>query len=312
LSHDSVNRFLLRERYEPKDLFDEVKLHINLVGGTLSGDDTVIDKPYSDPKLTELIGYFWSGKHHRVVKGIQLITLYYTDLSGKSVPVNYRLYNKQDGKTKNDYLREMIVEVLGWGLKPKAVTGDAWYSSRENLKFLRDKELGFFMGVAKNRSCSINGRDYTQVKNLEIPEEGLIVYLKSFGKVKVFQKIFKNEEKRYYIIFVPDEDALIAITRVEFKSLHSIHWGIECYHRAIKQVCGIEQFMVRTTEAVHTHFFSAIRAFTQLELMRAEELIENWYELQRNLSLQVARDFILEHLKQQVGLNTHCHFSVNA
>ena len=64
----------------------------------------------------------------------------------------------------------------------------------------------------------------------------------------------------------------------EFKPLHSIHWGIECYHRAIKQVCGIERFMVRTTEAVHTHFFCAIRAFTQLELMRAEELIENWYE----------------------------------
>ena len=36
LSHDSVNRFLLRERYEPKDLFDEVKLKINLVGGTRS------------------------------------------------------------------------------------------------------------------------------------------------------------------------------------------------------------------------------------------------------------------------------------
>jgi hypothetical protein len=35
---------LLRERYEPKDLFDEVKLKINLVGGTLSGDDTVVDK----------------------------------------------------------------------------------------------------------------------------------------------------------------------------------------------------------------------------------------------------------------------------
>ena len=58
LSHDSVNRFLLRERYEPKDLFNEVKPYINLTGGTLSGDDTVIDKPYSDPQLTELIGYF--------------------------------------------------------------------------------------------------------------------------------------------------------------------------------------------------------------------------------------------------------------
>ncbi len=85
LSHDSVNRFLLRERYEPKDLFDEVSPHINLIGGTLSGDDTIIDKPYSDPKLTELIGHFYSGKHHRIVKGIQLITLYYTDVSGKSI-----------------------------------------------------------------------------------------------------------------------------------------------------------------------------------------------------------------------------------
>ncbi|MEH2282299.1 MAG: hypothetical protein V7K90_13380 [Nostoc sp.] len=37
------------------------------------------------------------------------------------------------------------------------------------------------------------------------------------------------------------------------------------------------------SEAIRTHFFNAIRAFTQLELMRVEELIENWYELQRNL-----------------------------
>ncbi|AUB43348.1 IS4 transposase (plasmid) [Nostoc flagelliforme CCNUN1] len=70
--------------------------------------------------------------------------------------------------------------------------------------------------------------------------------------------------------------------------------------------------MVRTSEAIKTHFFSAIRAFTQLELMRTEKLIENWYEVQRNLSLQVARDFILEHLEQRVGLNAHSQIPVNA
>ncbi len=42
------------------------------------------------------------------VKEIQLITLYYTDVALKSVPVNYRIYNKQEGKTKNDYSPEMI------------------------------------------------------------------------------------------------------------------------------------------------------------------------------------------------------------
>lgn len=63
--------------------------------------------------------------------------------------------------------------------------------------------------------------------------------------------------------------------------------------------------MVRTTDALKTHFFCAIRAFTQLELMRAEDLIENWYELQRNLSLQIARQFILERLKHTTGLNAY-------
>ena len=35
LSHDSVNRFLLRESYEPEDLFNEARRLLNRVGGTL-------------------------------------------------------------------------------------------------------------------------------------------------------------------------------------------------------------------------------------------------------------------------------------
>ena len=33
LSHDSVNRFLLRERSEPQDLFNEIKPYLNIRGG---------------------------------------------------------------------------------------------------------------------------------------------------------------------------------------------------------------------------------------------------------------------------------------
>ena len=57
VSHDSVNRFLLRERYEPKDLFSIIEKIINPEGGILSVDDTVIEKIYSDPKNAELISY---------------------------------------------------------------------------------------------------------------------------------------------------------------------------------------------------------------------------------------------------------------
>ncbi len=67
LSHDSVNRFLITQKYESQDLFAQVKEFIILKGGTLSVDDMVIDKPYSNPLKSELIDYFWSGKHHKTV-----------------------------------------------------------------------------------------------------------------------------------------------------------------------------------------------------------------------------------------------------
>ena len=72
------------------------------------------------------------------------------------------------------------------------------------------------MGIAKNRIVSINGRDYTQVKKLEISDEGLVVHLKNFGQVKVFCRKFKNEDNRHYIMYLPDENALLTITRAEF------------------------------------------------------------------------------------------------
>lgn len=141
--HDSVNRFLLRENYTPKDLFEEVKGELVLEGGTASVDDSVVDKPYRDPIKSEFVGYFWSGKHKRAVKGINLITLYYTDVAGSSYPVNFRIYDKREGKTKNDYFLEMLAEVEGWGLKPTWVTGEALVCQCGESEVPQKRESGF-------------------------------------------------------------------------------------------------------------------------------------------------------------------------
>jgi hypothetical protein len=78
-------------------------------------------------------------------------------------------------------------------------------------------------------------------------------------------------------------------------------------YQAIKQLYGIKKrFLVRTRPANLNHFFCSIRAFVELELMRAEALIDNWYETQRNISIQVARDFILNYLEQKIGLKSEC------
>ncbi|WP_071905640.1 IS701 family transposase [Crocosphaera watsonii WH 8501] len=296
ISRHSTNRFLLREQYEPIDLFREVQGNLNLIGGVLSGDDTVIEKHYSQVGKAHLINYYWSGKHQKAIKGINLITLYYTDYDGKSMPINYRLYDPLDNKTKNDYLREMIVEVIKWGVKPSTITTDCWYSSKENLRFFRDKELNFQVGIAKNRQVKVEGGKYQRVEELEIPNNGLIVIIKKFGKVKIFKRTFKHGSCRYYATFLYDESKLMDWKRDDFRELQTIHWGIECYHRALKQLCGLSKFQVRTTKAIVTHIFCSLRAFCQLELMRIKATIESWYSLQRELSLKVAREFILEQL----------------
>jgi hypothetical protein len=68
VSHEEVNRFLLQGNYSGKDLYEKAVVHLVAQGGTLSVDDSVLDKPYSQQE-TSLITYLYSGKHHRTVKG---------------------------------------------------------------------------------------------------------------------------------------------------------------------------------------------------------------------------------------------------
>lgn len=57
-----------------------------------------------------LVGRFWSGKHKRVVRGIDLVALLGTD-GDVWWPCDYRLVNPAAGQavTKNDHFRELTV-----------------------------------------------------------------------------------------------------------------------------------------------------------------------------------------------------------
>lgn len=286
ISHDSVNRFLNRENYEPIDLFREATQELNLTGGTLSVDDTVLDKPYSFS--VALVGHFWSGKHHRVVKGINLITLFYTDTSGLNMPVSYRVYDKADDKTKNDYFREMLAEVLTWGLRPSFVTGDAWYSCVENLKTIKNHQTGFMFAVEANRTVSTAKGQWQQVQSLEITDHGLEVWLRDFGKVQLFRTRLKNQP-RHYVVYLPET---AAIDRQGFLHIHDQHWNIEQYHRAIKQVCHIEHFQVRNERPIRNHIFAAILSYVHLKKMQISQVFENIYQHQRGLFKKAVSEFI--------------------
>jgi hypothetical protein len=309
VSHDSVNRFLLRETYEPQDLFAEARKLLNLVGGTLNVDDSTLDKPYS--KHMDLVTHCWSGKHHRVVKGLNLITLYYTDPQGRSLPVNYRVYDKAEGKTKNAYFLEMLAEVLAWGLQPDFMTGDSWYSSADNLKTVKNHRMGFMFAVESNRTVSTEKGTWVQVQKLVIPESGLMVWLREFGEVKLFRTQLKDQ-LRHYVVFLPNADAYAAFQQTDFQTLHDQHWRIEQYHRMIKQVCNIEKFQVRGKVPILNHIFAALCSYIHLQQMRFGDIISNAYQWQRELYKDVVASFVKGFMVGKEYLNPQFHAVVNA
>lgn len=309
ISHDSVNRFLLREAYEPRDLFNEAARLLNLVGGTLNVDDSTLDKPYS--QHMELVGHFWSGKHHRVVKGLNLITLYYSDPQGRSLPVNYRVYDKAEGKTKNDYFLDMLAEVLAWGLRPAFMTGDSWYSCVGNLKTVRDHRMGFLFAVESNRRVSTEKGSWVQVQKLDIPADGLVVWLREFGEVKLFRTQLKDQ-LRHYVVFLPDTDTYAAFQQADFQSLHDQHWQIEQYHRMIKQVCHIEKFQVRGKVPIRNHIFAALCSYVHLQQMQFVDIISNAYQWQRNLYTEAVAAFVSNFMQGKQYLNPQFQAAVNA
>jgi hypothetical protein len=309
ISHDSVNRFLQRERYSPQDLFNEVKTGLNLKGGVLSVDDSVLDKPHSHQMA--FVGHFWSGKHHRTVKGINLLTLYYRDIEGRHQPINYRIVDKAEAKTKNEHFREMLAEVLAWGLEPAYITGDSWYSGLSNLKEVRHHHLGFLFALESNRLVSIAKGTWVQIQKLDIPEEGREVWLRGFGRVKVFRTNLKDQV-RHYATYLCNSDHFPAFGRDRFLWLHDLHWQIEQYHRAIKQVCHIEHFQTRSSVAIQNHVFAAIAGYVQLQRLCFMDVLKNCYQVQRNLFSGVVAEFVRSFMPGKEHLNPQFCPAVNA
>ena len=87
-AHDSLTRLLHREEPDSGKLWHESKSQVKLESGILVIDDSTLDKPYS--QKIELVTKHGSGKHHRVVRGINVISLLWTD-GDRHIPCDYRI-----------------------------------------------------------------------------------------------------------------------------------------------------------------------------------------------------------------------------
>ncbi|WP_077216692.1 transposase, partial [Piscirickettsia litoralis] len=157
LSHDSVSRWLQSQHFRPREVWHIAKTLIDKNEPCLLiADDAVLDKHRSHQ--IELVHYQYSGNAHDVIAGIGLVNFVWYGLdSAASIPIDYRVYDKEtDGKTKNEHFREMLKLGKSRGILPEAVVFDAWYSSLDNLKSIRDLGWNWVAGLKKNRKVNRN------------------------------------------------------------------------------------------------------------------------------------------------------------
>lgn len=189
-AHDAFTRLLIREPPDTEALWKEARTLVEPGRGLLVVDDTTLDKPYS--RKMELVHRHWSGKHQRVVNGINLYTLLWSE-AGALVPTDFRVYDRpHDGLTKNDHFRAMLATGQERDSQPRYVLFDSWYSSLDNLKAIRSYGWRWLCRLKSNRLVNPDKSGNVAIRKVEIGAEGRVVHLKAYGMVKVLGTSLKT------------------------------------------------------------------------------------------------------------------------
>ena len=282
-AHDAITRLLYRLQADPDQLWQEARTQVKLAQGILVVDDSTLDKPYA--RRMELVYRQWSGKHRRVVCGINLVTLLWTD-GDRHVPVDWRVYDKpHDQASKNDHFSAMIETAKARGFAPACVAFDSWYGSLANLKRVRACGWRWLTQLKANRLVDPDRSGNRPLASLELSASGTIVHLKGYGLVKVFRIDAPDGDIEYW---ASSDLGMHELQRVQYAGYANT---IEQYHRGIKQFCGVERCQAHGARAQRSHIGLALRAFLRLESYCFHAGI-SWFAAKTQIIRDAARAYI--------------------
>lgn len=290
VAHDALTRLLQRLEPDSEPLWREARQYVGR-GGMLIVDDSTLDKPYAQKiGLVHPTGISFghkqcSGKHHKVVRGINLVTLLWSE-GERVVPCDYRFYDKpNDGATKNEHFREMVVQAKERGLKPEVVAFDSWYSGLDNLKAVRKQGWRWLTRLKSNRLVNPDGSGNRAVSEVNLSARGSVVHLKGYGMIKVFRIVTPDGDKEHWATSDTDMQA------EEREHWANGVWTIETYHRGLKQFCGAEGSQVRSARGQRNHIGMSIRAFLRFEHHRIRT-DTSWFEAKMGIIRSAVQLFL--------------------
>ena len=289
ISHDKFTRLLKDETlFNSEAVWKAAKpivREIETWDGCIAIDDSIEPKPYTDE--SELICWHWDHTENRSVKGVNFITAFYTH-RGVHVPLGVEFVKKsqkiQDPKTgkekrvsdksKNEFYRELLSRVRTNCVKYQYVLNDIWFSSAENMCFVK-KELNkdFVMAIKTNRKVALSKEDKQQGKYVRIDalklelDTVLEVHLEQVDfPIMLIKQIFKNEDGSEGILYLVTSG--LNLTYQQITTIYQKRWKIEEFHKSVKSNASFSKSPTKTTQTQLSHFYASFLAYIKLEWMK--------------------------------------------
>lgn len=167
----------------------------------------------------------------------------------------------------------MIVQCKRNQLFFEWVLADSWFASSDNMLFIHRKKKFFLMDMKTNRLVALTQKDrsagnWIRLDELDInPNTPVKVFIKDLKiAVLLMKQIFTNKDhstgERYLVtnnlqVFSDDCD-----------TTYQKRWGVEEYHKSIKQNTAAEKSPTRTERTQKNHLFASILAYVKLERLK--------------------------------------------
>ncbi len=293
INHDKITRFLSNTNFTSKDIWLSVKPLVRehqTEDGCLIFDDTIIEKLYTDEN--DIICWHWDHSKGRNIKGINLLTaFYYTHKQDKDQPlripiaietikktlafceIKSKKVKRTSSITKNELMQQMIVQSIANGLIFKYILADSWFASVDNMKFINQKKKIFIFDMQSNRLAALSEKDrnsgnWTRIDELVISDNTPIkVWLKDLEfPVLMTKQVFTNKDNSTGFRFLISNN--FSLTDEQFSTIYKKRWGVEEYHKSLKQNASVAKSPTRTVKTQSNHLFASIFAYVKLERLK--------------------------------------------
>jgi hypothetical protein len=296
VSHDKVTRFLSDELLSSSDLWKLVKPIVRKMqsaDAVLIIDDSVEEKPYTDEN--ELVCWHFDHAQNKTVKGINMLsTLYHSN--EMSLPVAFELIKKTETiidpktgkqkrkcpKTKNEYYRQMVQTCVSNQLPFRYVLNDVWFSSAENMRFVKETiKKDFIMPLKGNRKVATSLEDkkmgrYVSLSSLSLEENTAVsIWLEGVPfEMLLSKQVFTNADGSTGILYLATSDT--SLSAQDMKDIYHKRWKVEEYHKSIKSNASFAKSPTKTVTTQSNHFFSSICAYVKLAILSSTHKLNHF------------------------------------